>query len=72
MTDRVNGFTVVLESDIRLDDVEPIMNAMKQIKGVAAVTPHISTIDNHIAITRARIEFAQRLEGVIRELINPE
>lgn len=37
MTDRVKGFTVVLEEDIRVDDVRPIVEAIQLIKGVADV-----------------------------------
>jgi hypothetical protein len=34
MTDRYNSLTVVLDRDIREDDAEHILNAIRMIKGV--------------------------------------
>lgn len=34
MTDRVQYITVVLDNDYRTDDVEPILKAIQQIRGV--------------------------------------
>jgi hypothetical protein len=48
MTDRVKGFTVTLEKDIRIDDVEVIMQAIRMIRGIADVEPCISTGDDYI------------------------
>jgi hypothetical protein len=39
MTERVKGFTVTLEKDIRIDDVEVIMQAIRMIRGIANVEP---------------------------------
>jgi hypothetical protein len=38
MTDRVNTLTVVLERPIRTDDVQSIVDAILQIRGVLSVT----------------------------------
>lgn len=48
MTDRVKGFTVTLEKDIRIDDVEVIMNAIRMIRGISDVSPCVSTIDDYM------------------------
>jgi hypothetical protein len=48
MTDRVKGFTVTLEEDIRIDDVEWIMQAICMIRGIAHVEPSISTSDDYM------------------------
>ena len=48
MTDRVKGFTVTLKEDIRIDDVEPILNAVRMIQGVAHVEPSITTSEDHM------------------------
>ena len=39
MTDRLKGFTITLEKDIRDDAADGIMNALKMGKGVAGVKP---------------------------------
>ena len=48
MTDRVKGFTVTLEKDIRIDDVEVIMQAIRMIRGIADVEPSISTSEDYM------------------------
>lgn len=39
MTDRHLGYTVALDRDIREDDAEHIINAIRLIKGVSDVKP---------------------------------
>ena len=68
MTDRLNGVTITFEKDIRDDDAEAIINAMKMIKGVIHVEPHIVTTDDHMATTRANIEFRGKLIDFINTL----
>ena len=58
MTDRVKGFTVTLEKDIRIDDVEVIMQAIRMIRGIADVEPSISTHEDHM--NRQRIKYELR------------
>jgi hypothetical protein len=41
VSDRIKGFTVTLEKDLRDDDAEGIKNALRSIRGVACVTPSI-------------------------------
>lgn len=48
MTDRVKGFTVTLEKDIRIDDVEVIMQAIRMIRGIADVEPSITSVEDHM------------------------
>jgi hypothetical protein len=48
MTDRVKGFTVTLEKDCRIDDVEVIINAIRMIRGIADVEPSISTSEDYM------------------------
>lgn len=45
MTDRYKGCTVVFDHEIREDDAEHLLNAIRMIKGVKAVEPHI--LDRH-------------------------
>jgi hypothetical protein len=60
MTDRVKGFTVTLEYDVRIDDVEVILNAVRMIKGVANVELSISTHDDHMNRERLKWELKDK------------
>ena len=42
MTDRYKGFLITLDKEIRDDDSEYIINALKMIKGVHSVKPYLS------------------------------
>ncbi len=61
MTDRVKGFTVTLEKDIRIDDVQCIIDAISMIKGVLDVEPSISTMQDHMIKTQLKIEMKRKI-----------
>ncbi len=62
MTDRHAGYVVTLAGDIREDQVEPILNALRMISGVVAVTPVVSDpITQQIAATRRDAAWVQAL-----------
>lgn len=61
MTDRVKGFTVTLDKDIRIDDIEDIQRAIEMIKHVAHVEPRITTHADHTAIIRVNGEMRDKL-----------
>jgi len=42
MTDRVNGFTVILKKDMRDDDCEALKDAIRLLKGVVTVKHTVS------------------------------
>lgn len=42
MTDRIAAFVVVLADDIREDDAEATLTALRMVKGVVEVTPHVA------------------------------
>lgn len=65
MTDRYMAFTVVLDKDIREDDAEYIVNALKAIKHVLKVTPVVSNIEMHVAEARVRLDLERKLWAVI-------
>ena len=54
MTDRHVGYTVVLDSNIRSDDAQQIIDAIKMIKHVVSVEPVVSDFNQHSAEARAR------------------
>ena len=67
MTDRVKGFTVTLKEDIRIDDVEPILNAVRMIQGVAHVEPSITTSEDHMNRQLIKSQLLTKLFKVLHE-----
>lgn len=65
MTARVNSLFVILENDIRIDDIQPTVDAIKQIKGVLDVKTNISTPQDTISEVRVRNELGQKIFAVI-------
>lgn len=66
MTDRVKGLLVTLDKDIREDDVEQIVNAVRQIRHVADVCHVPANIDDHIVGLRVRMDLEKKLFEVLR------
>ena len=67
MTERVKGFTVTLSKDIREDDFEYILNAVKMIRGVAHVEPTLAAPQDHAIRVRFKMELQQRLDQLMNE-----
>ena len=67
MTDRVKGFTVTLDQDIRIDDVEEILNAVRMIRGVAYVEPSIATSEDHMNRQRIKSEILTKMFKLLHE-----
>lgn len=67
MTEKVKGFTVTLEKDIRIDDVESIMQAILMIRGIANVEASISTSEDHMNRERIRREFREKFLKFYKE-----
>lgn len=61
MTDRHSAYIVVLNNDVREDDAEHIINALRMVKGVAAVDPVVTDYDEHIARTRVDREWREKI-----------
>ncbi len=68
MTDRVKGLTITLESDIRIEDISPLMNAILQMKGVIDVSPIISNASDSVVKLRCRQEMREKLYTLISEI----
>lgn len=66
MTDRLKGVTVVFEPDLREDDAQPIIDAIKLLRGVIAVTPQVEVAEDHFARTQALHELRSKLWEVIK------
>ena len=65
MTDRYYALTVILEKDFRDDDAEPILNAIRMIKGVQDVKGLVSNPETYMAEERARVELGKKLLNVV-------
>jgi hypothetical protein len=65
MTDRHAGYIVVLERDIREDDAEHVINALRMTKGVLIVEPIVTDTELHIAESRALAAWREKLHDVL-------
>lgn len=65
MTDRINALTVVLKDDVREDDVEPLMNAIRLLQGVVSVSMHVADIGGHIAKERAKAYYRDKIIDIL-------
>lgn len=70
MTTRHGGYVVVFEDDIREDDAQQIISALRLIKGVIDVVPFQSgtTVGEIVTGTRLRTKYEERLVEVIKEM----
>lgn len=67
MTDKHAAYVVVLGDDIREDDAEQIITALRMVRGVVDVRPVVADVDLRIAETRVRAELRGRiLDAVAR------
>lgn len=69
MTDRVASFTVILERDLRDDDAQEIIDAIRQLRGVLEVRPEIVGTDHIVAKAQARGEIFARIQQVMAEYV---
>lgn len=66
MSDRINALTVVLEKDMRDDDVRGLEQAIRNLRGVREVGRNIAMVDAFVAYERARAELIEALWEVLR------
>jgi hypothetical protein len=67
MSNRYNYLMVALEADLKDEDAEPLIEAIKQFRGVLSVTPNVSDATAFLAEERARVELANKLWEVLRK-----
>jgi wobble nucleotide-excising tRNase len=67
MTDRLKGFIVTLERDIRDDDAEVIKQAIAAIRYVLSVAPVVADINDHMNRQRIRAELVEKLYAALEE-----
>lgn len=67
MTDRYVALTVILDKEIRSDDCEPIIDAIKMIKHVLKVQPIVADAGTYWGKETARMELQKKLWDVLNE-----
>lgn len=65
MTDRLKGVLVTFDHDIREDDAEQIIAAIKMIKCVADVRPLVSNVEDEMARIRVDREWRKKLSDML-------
>lgn len=67
MSDRYHCLTVVLEKEFRDDDAEKIIDAIRMIRGVLEVSPHVADPETYSAQERARRDLTTKLFKILQE-----
>lgn len=68
MTDRHAGYIVVLDEDIREDDAEHLISALKMLRGVASVQPVTADVNLSLATERVRHEYRSKVLDFLKGL----
>lgn len=71
MTNRYNAVVVAFDRDIREDDAEAIINAIRMLRGVLTVTPNVSDINTHVAESRVKRELTDKIYDAINGKVTP-
>ena len=67
MTDRHSGYVVTLRTDVREDDGEAILTALRMVKGVLSVEPVVHAPEIDIATGRANADWWDALDRLRQE-----
>lgn len=65
MSDRINSLLVVLDNDMRDDDVQGLIDAIKKFRNVNSVTGNVTDHNTHVAHMRERA----RINDALLELV---
>jgi hypothetical protein len=68
MTTRHSGYHVVLTDDIREDDAEFVINAIRMVRGVAQVTPVEASYEDVMARGRRDDVWREKLRALLDEM----
>lgn len=68
MTDRLKGVLVTFDKDIRDDDAECLIEAIRCIRSVASVKPLVADYQDHMARERVRHELANKFLDFFKEI----
>lgn len=65
MTDKIYAIQVLLAENFREEDAEPIMEAIYMIRGVIAVSAHVTDVSQWAAEEKAKYELRKKLKGIL-------
>jgi hypothetical protein len=65
MTDRLKGVSVTFTDDIREDDAEAVINAIRQLRGVLVVGPILADYRDVMAEQRVRHDLGKELMEIV-------
>lgn len=68
MTDRVKGLFVTLDKDIRVDDVQHIVDAIKMMRHVADVQNEVVDFQDYYARSRVAYKVREKLYKLASEI----
>lgn len=69
MTDRAKGCWVAFNHDIRVDDVEVLVSAIRMIRGVADVQLEITDHADFMARAHVREQLAEKILQLYKEIV---
>jgi hypothetical protein len=61
MTDRLKGVLVTFDREIRDDDAESILTALKMIKGVLSVDPYVAEAEDYMMYERGHYDARKKM-----------
>jgi len=67
VTSRHAGYIVILREDVREDDAQAIMTALRMVSGVASVEPVIASHEQAIARSRRDGQWVTALLSLVHE-----
>ncbi len=71
MTDRHNAYVVVLAEDVRSDDAESVITALRMVKGVLTVVPHVNEgmIEQQVVENRVKDKVSKGLLALHHDIV---
>ncbi len=67
MTDRAHSLTVVLDHDVRVDDLKEWIQAIRMMRSVIAVKANVRDAHEFVAEQRVRSDLSKRLWKALEE-----
>lgn len=68
MTERHAGYIVTLAEDVREDDADAVLTALRMISGVVSVKPVTADIGMVVARERVHSEVREKVLALLKEL----
>ncbi len=73
MTDRLKGVLVTFDREIRDDDAQPLLEAIKMLRGVLSVKQYICGMEDYMMYERGYMDARNKVFDLLREdIVNPK